>query len=130
MKKSLIGRVNDGVSYNKVGECLGKGSLKICREVTEKRSQQCKELKSITSRAINQSSSSSEMTHTLYPLPPQVSDIIVCVKAAAAATSSLETTFGELAASALSCLEKVWRDNRVIESVSPFGNYIKILIFL
>lgn len=58
------------------------------------------------------------MTHTLCTLPPQVSDIIVCVKAAAAATSSLETTYGELAASALSCLEKVWRDNRVIESVS------------
>ncbi|XP_050725765.1 diacylglycerol kinase eta-like isoform X3 [Eriocheir sinensis] len=52
----------------------------------------------------------------LAMLATTVSDIIVCVKAAAAATSSLETAFGELAASALSCLEKVWRDNRVIES--------------
>lgn len=48
----------------------------------------------------------------------QVADIINYVRMVITANTSLEATFGELATSAAACLEKVWRDGKIIESVS------------
>lgn len=54
----------------------------------------------------------------MYIVLVQVADIINYVRMVIAANPSLETTFGELASSATACLEKVWRDGKIIESVS------------
>ncbi|KAK4300108.1 hypothetical protein Pmani_027673 [Petrolisthes manimaculis] len=52
----------------------------------------------------------------LATLAATVWDVITCVRSAAVSTPTLETTLSDLAASATCCLEKIWRDNKVIES--------------
>lgn len=59
--------------------------------------------------------------HTAFTTPfllCKVWDVITCVRSAAVSTPALETMLGHLAASATCCLEKIWRDSKVIESVS------------
>ncbi|KAG7170655.1 Diacylglycerol kinase eta-like, partial [Homarus americanus] len=52
----------------------------------------------------------------LASLASTVADIISCVRMAAVNTPSVENLLGELASSATTCLEKIWRDGRIIES--------------
>ena len=57
------------------------------------------------------------MSYTSYMFV-QIVDIINDVRIVIRANSSLEIPFAELTTSATACLEKVWRDGKIIESVS------------
>lgn len=52
----------------------------------------------------------------LAVLASTVGEVISSVQMAAISTPNLETTLTDLASSALVCLEKIWRDGKVIES--------------
>ncbi|XP_053652287.1 diacylglycerol kinase delta isoform X3 [Cherax quadricarinatus] len=52
----------------------------------------------------------------LATIASSVADVVSCVRMAASSTPALESHLGELASSAATCLEKIWRDGRIIES--------------
>ncbi|XP_045624298.2 diacylglycerol kinase delta isoform X2 [Procambarus clarkii] len=52
----------------------------------------------------------------LATLASSVADVVSCVRMAACTTPTLENHLAELASSATTCLEKIWRDGKIIES--------------
>lgn len=61
------------------------------------------------------------LSTVLHASLAQVADVINCVRLAAVNTPTIVNQLGDLAVSANGCLEKVWRDGKIIESVSVTG---------